>query len=140
LNFGSTYHKLSFKKCWSLQNKLSNLQLLVIDEISLISSDMLSCVEKQYIKDCTDPFGGVSILAVGDLFQLPPVCQTPVYGPVSDAVERLSNPLWEKFQLLELTDIMWQKEDRDFAEMLIRIRNGTQTNDDIQQLQKRNFV
>lgn len=41
------------------------------------------------------PFGGASILAVGDLLQLSPVVDSPVFAPPKNHVHRLSTSLWE---------------------------------------------
>ena len=54
-------------------------------------------------------FGGVSILAVGDLYQLPPVAQPPLFDVVSDAYASLygSGSLWkDEFEMIELDEIM----------------------------------
>ena len=64
----------------TLRSKLSRLTLLIIDEISTVGANMLLEIHKrlQQIKavmpDIT--FGGATILAVGDLYQLPPVCMS----------------------------------------------------------------
>ena len=42
--------------------------------------------------------------------------------------------MWEKFQLYELVDIAWQSSDPDFAQLLNRVREGQQTNDDLIQI------
>ena len=69
------------------------LQCLLVDEVSMVGSNMLLEIHKrlQEIKGASadKTFGGVSILAVGDLFQLPPVCQPHLFGLVSDAYARL---------------------------------------------------
>ncbi|KAK2886446.1 hypothetical protein Q8A73_020392 [Channa argus] len=71
------------------------------------------------IKGSQRPFGGTSLIAVGDFYQLPPVGQAK---PL--CVHDLSQiDLWqEHFQMVTLTEIMRQKDDTAFAEMLNRIR------------------
>ena len=59
-------------------------------------------------------FGGVSVLAVGDLYQLPPVAQPPLFGTVNDSYAQLypSGSLWvDEFKLIELNQIMRQRDD-----------------------------
>ena len=62
-------------------------------------------------------FGGASILAVGDLYQLPPVGQALLFHPVSDCYAQLygSRSLWvNEFQMIELTEVMRQRGDSAF--------------------------
>ncbi|KAL3988863.1 hypothetical protein ACER0C_013181 [Sarotherodon galilaeus] len=71
------------------------------------------------IKGTRRPFGGMSVIAVGDFYQLPPVRQSKPLC-VHDPSEI---DLWrEHFQMITLTEIMRQKDDVVFAEMLNRIR------------------
>ncbi|XP_025760247.1 uncharacterized protein LOC112844863 [Oreochromis niloticus] len=71
------------------------------------------------IKGSRRPFGGMSVIAVGDFYQLPPVRQSKPLC-VHDPSEI---DLWrEHFQMITLTEIMRQKDDVVFAEMLNRIR------------------
>lgn len=57
---------------------LDKLELLIIDEISMVRADLLDLVDYalRINRHINKPFGGVQILAVGDLFQLPPVIAT----------------------------------------------------------------
>ena len=59
-----------------------SVSLVIIDEVSMVGSNMLLEIHKrlQQIKGVTADvtFGGVSILAVGDLYQLPPVGYSPL--------------------------------------------------------------
>ncbi|KAM9812015.1 uncharacterized protein ACBT44_011392 isoform 3-T12 [Syngnathus typhle] len=101
--------------------ELSIAEILIIDEISMVSKDLFAYVNTRLkqIKGIDLPFGGMSVLAVGDFFQLPPVRQSKplcVYDPT-----RLDH--WrDNFKKITLTDIMRQKDDAAFAEVLNRLR------------------
>ena len=88
-------------------------------------------------------FGGVSILAVGDLYQLPPVGQAPIFSPVTDSYAKLyrSGSLWvDEFQMIELDEIMRQRGDTAFCELLCRVRTADCTNDDFSVLKSREIT
>ena len=57
------------------QRLYRNLQVLVIDEISMVRADMLDGIDKflRVNRESYKPFGGVQVIFFGDLFQLPPV-------------------------------------------------------------------
>ena len=56
-------------------HELRALKVLIIDEISMINHVLLDKISiyLELIKDCTDPFGGIQMIFVGDLYQLPPI-------------------------------------------------------------------
>ncbi|KAL6455400.1 hypothetical protein MHYP_G00361440 [Metynnis hypsauchen] len=114
------YQPLGDDKINSLRSKLGNLQILIIDEISMVDHKLLAYVHGRLrqIKQAGDysPFGKVSIIAVGDFYQLGPVKGKLLY------TEHAGVNLWQDhFSLAELTDIMRQK-DTEFAELLNRLR------------------
>ena len=134
----SGFQPLSHERLNSLRSKLSRLMLVIIDEVSMVGSNMLLEIHKrlQQIKGVSDDavFGGVSILAVGDLYQLPPVGQAALFSTVSDSYAQLygSGSLWvDKFQMIELTEAMRQRGDSPFSELLCRVRTNSCTSDDI---------
>ena len=69
------YKPLSDEKRNTLKTKYRYLTIVIIDEVSMVGSDMLNylCLRLQEIKGNREPFGGVHVLLVGDLFQLRPV-------------------------------------------------------------------
>ena len=135
---------LTQDKLNTLRMKLSNLQLVIIDEVSMVGSNMLLQVHKhlQQLKGSKDDtsFGNVSILAVGDLYQLQPVAQPHVFEEVSDMYARLhrSGSLWtDEFFMVELVENMRQRGDQRFAELLCRVRKAEHTEEDLDLLQSR---
>ena len=123
---------------------IRKLELLIIDEVSMVRADLLDAmdvvlrhVRRQYHK----PFGGIQVLFIGDMFQLPPVVQQDEweilrgYYPSAfffDArVLREAPPLY-----IELSKVYRQK-DIVFIELLNRIRTGDVTQDDINTLNAR---
>ena len=132
---------LTQDKLNTLRMKLSNLQLVIIDEVSMVGSNMLLQVHKrlQQLKGSKDDtsFGNVSILAVG---QLQPVAQPHVFEEVSDMYARLhrSGSLWtDEFFMVELDENMRQRGDQRFAELLCRVRKANHTEEDLDLLRSR---
>lgn len=130
---------LSHEKRNVLEQRLSKLKVLVIDEISMISEQILNhvherlCLAKKVLPSEANPFAGVSILAVGDFYQLRPVQGKALY--MSSTVHHVSDlapTLWSEFACVELTQIMRQKNDSMFANLLNDVRT--------QQPQKGSFV
>ena len=120
----SDYKPLAEDSLNTLRTRYQHLQLVIIDEISMVSVPQLSYIHGrlQQIKGTsqTSYFGNVSILAVGDFYQLPPVCPpTPLCFPNKEILKDLWNSL---FQKVELTEIMRQRNDAVFANMLNRLR------------------
>ncbi|XP_078328201.1 uncharacterized protein LOC144623627 [Crassostrea virginica] len=115
------YQPLGDEKLNSLRTKLGQLKLLIIDEISMVDKKMLTYIHGRLrqIKQTGDftPFGHVSVLAFGDFYQLPPVKGKPLF--INDCHFDLWN---DSFKLVTLYEIMRQKEDKQFAELLNRIR------------------
>ena len=108
----------------TLRAKYQHLQLLIIDEISMVSAIQLSYIHGrlQQIKGASDTsyFGNVSILAVGDFHQLPPIWPpNPLCFPHEEILKDLWNP---HFQIVKLTEIMRQRNDAILANMLNRLR------------------
>ena len=100
---------------------LSNAEILIIDEISMVSKELFAYVHwrLQQIKGNKKPFGGMSVLAVGDFYQLPPIGKAK---PLC-VYEETEFDLWkDEFTMVNLTEIMRQKDDRAFAELLNRLR------------------
>ena len=140
----NAFQPLSHDRLNTLRTKLSHLVLVIIDEVSMVGSNMLLEIHKrlQQIKGVSPDvtFGGVSILAVGDLFQLPPVAQSQLFSRVSDSYAQLyrSGSLWvDEFKMIELTQVMRQKDDGAFCELLCGVRTNDCTPEDIETLKSR---
>ena len=119
---------------------LSELKLLIIDEISMVSNNRLLHIH-QRLKEIfgtsnSKIFAGISIIAVGDLHQLPPIQQKPIFCRYSNDVYNLSHP-WHEFKMIELVEIMRQKDDQPFIELLNRLRIAQHTEADIRTIQSR---
>ena len=84
----------------------------------------------------------MSILVVGDLYQLPPVGQPWLFTTVNDSYAQLyrSGSLWiDEFEMIELSEIMRQRGDSTFTEMC-RVRTATCTPADIDMLKSREII
>lgn len=70
------------------------------------------------------------------MYQLPPIYKRTVFDDFKNDVFNLYHP-WHLFTMIELVDIMRQKDDQPFAELLNRFRTASQTEEDIQCNQSR---
>ena len=127
-----------------------NIETLIIDEVSMVRADLLDCVDAYLRLNGPDkrlPFGGVQMIFVGDLYQLPPVVprdeeeifETYYKDPYffnAKVFEKIS--LFSKlpFHVIELTKIYRQK-DAEFIKILDAIRNGEATEEHLVTINKR---
>jgi Trp operon repressor len=122
---------------------LQGMDLLVIDEISMVRADTLDAIDavlRRY-KNRYQPFGGVQLLMIGDLHQLPPVVKEDEWALLSQHYEtpyffssralQQSNPL-----TIELTHI-YRQQDETFIRLLNTIRENRTTQADIDLLNTR---
>jgi hypothetical protein len=140
--FGNDFISLSDKSRDSFRTQLRFLRIVIIDEISMVKSDLLYQLHLrlQEVKENAKPFGGVSILMFGDLMQLKPVRAKWIFDtPYSNQFAQAYNitKLWDLFQFVELTKNFRQGEDGEYAELLNRVRFGRQTSEDIKKLESR---
>ena len=140
LNANQSFTKpLSADKLNTLRVKYRKLSVLIIDEISLVSNELFAIINQrlQQIKGNSKIFGGIHVIVVGDLFQLKPVMGNWIFQDLTKAYGALAPNLWhDHFKLFELTQIMRQKDDQQFAELLNRLRIGCHTKEDVDLLQQ----
>ena len=123
----------------TFRSKSLDLSVVIIDEISMVSCSMFSFIDQrlQELKGTRIPFGGLSVIAVGDLYQLKPVTGDWIFNDMTHGASSLSTNLWkDHFEIFELNEIMRQKDDKEFAEMLNRLRVDALTNEDKMKLEK----
>jgi hypothetical protein len=129
----------------TLRSKLSGLKIIIIiDEISMVGATILKYLDerlRQIFQTPYEMFGGVSILAVGDFNQLPPVGDSMIFQTTKrDEYEIIAGPCrWRMFSIYELNEIMRQKDDLQFARALNNLANDKLNESDIALFNSRCF-
>ncbi|MDB5221698.1 MAG: family ATPase [Chitinophagaceae bacterium] len=134
--------KIRFNK--QRQLLLRKMELLVIDEISMVRCDTMDAIDtilKSVRRNYNTPFGGVQLLCIGDLHQLPPVAQRHEWNILEEYYSSPfffdSNVIKEQMPLLiELNKVYRQKED-SFVALLNKVRNNKMDVDDFEVLHQR---
>lgn len=140
-NRNSLFKNLHLSK--TKRDVLQELELLVIDEISMVRCDMLDAVDTilKVVRRSQQPFGGVQLLFIGDLYQLSPVAKPDEWAIMQTYYE---SPFFFHAKVMEeakplnieLTKIYRQNE-QTFINLLNNIRQGKVTNDDLSLLDSR---
>ena len=139
-NRGFDYCPLDVDRLNRVRVQLGKLKLLLIDEVSMVGSGMFNFINLrlQQIMGTQAVFGGVSMIVVGDLFQLKPVFDKWIFDNSLQSYGLLATNIWQEyFVMYELTEIMRQKEDKAFAELLNRLREGNHSEMDLKVLKSR---
>ena len=108
------------------------LDTLVIDEISMVRADLLDCIDaflRLYGRERSRPFGGVQVLLLGDLFQLPPVVppdEATIFGTYYASPYFFDARAWRDVPLtvVELTHV-YRQRDPGFVALLDAIRTSS---------------
>lgn len=139
-----TVQKIKQRKIRPRRRKLyKQLELIIIDEVSMLRADLLDCVDTflRMYGPCAQPFGGVRMVFVGDLCQLPPVVMarerhifnehyvTPYFFS-AHAFAGLD------YECIELQHV-YRQQDQDFIELLNRVRDNTVAAADLAALNQR---
>lgn len=125
---------------------IENLDEIIIDEVSMVRADLLDCIDtylKIHRNAKNEPFGGVRIIFIGDLLQLPPVVVEDerevfekAYGGKFFFASNSFKKIEESVKVFELKTI-YRQSDKDFIELLERIRKNMVTIDDLRKLNSR---
>lgn len=124
-------------------NTIKSLDLLIIDEISMVRADLLDGVDSvlRRIRRSSHPFGGVQLLLIGDLFQLPPVVKDHEWQMLAPHYSSpyffTSHALGKKeFVTIELQRI-YRQEDVDFIHLLNEVRSNSLKRESLNKLNTR---
>ena len=109
---------------------MRSLDLIVIDEISMVRADLLDAVDSvlRHYRRCDKPFGGVQLLLIGDLGQLAPVAKDEEWTMLSQYYETpyffSSHALRQTdYSVVELTHV-YRQSDRVFIDLLNKVRDN----------------
>ena len=121
------------------------LEVIIIDEVSMVRADMLDNID-HFLRTNgpkqDEPFGGIQLILIGDLFQLPPVVQKADAQILTMWGYRhpffFDAEVWHDYPLKcrQLTEVFRQK-DTNFLAILNRVRNATMDYDDLEELNDR---
>ena len=136
------YKPLDSNRLNTMRCLLGGLKLILLDEVSMVGNSMFNVQINNRLKDIKgskEDFGGVSIIAIGDLFQLKPVMDGLIFKDFDNSEYGVLTPnLWKKhFRMLELDEIMRQRDSKVFAEILNRLRERKHTEHDILKIKQR---
>ncbi len=159
-----TVQKVKRLGAWSPKKKLlQKVSMIVIDEISMVRADLLDCVDKFLRLNGPAghvPFGGVQMVFIGDLFQLPPVEKGFVHQYANGTNNTNEAPLFPRsganpqakyaspyffdseafrhttFQYVQLKTI-YRQQDRVFIDVLNAVRNNALTEEHLQIINQR---
>ncbi|NDW09449.1 AAA family ATPase [Dysgonomonas sp. 520] len=120
---------------------IQQVELIIIDEISMVRADMVDCIDRilrVYSGNMRTPFGGKQIVFVGDVFQLEPV----VTNDSKEIIDRFySSPFFFSANVFKETNLLpieftkiYRQTDQEFISVLDRIRTSNADASDLKKL------
>ena len=135
--------KETLKYTGAQRKLIREVELIIIDEISMVRADIIDFIDKVlriYTRN-PEPFGGKQLLLVGDIFQLEPVLkddERQLLQPFYPSPYFFNAKVWQQMPVvsIELRKV-YRQSDPAFIAILDRIRNNTATTADLQALNSR---
>lgn len=122
---------------------INRLDLLIIDEISMVRADMLDHIDSRLrtIRHIERPFGGVQVVMIGDVKQLPPVVDKrdgEILDDFYDTGYFFESQAFRAsvFLFIEFKKV-YRQDDEKFVSLLNRVRDNVVTDKDIEEMNKR---
>ena len=140
---------ISVKNRVELRDEWKNVEILLINEVSLLSAQLLSEIDHalRYAKECPDDwFGNVSVIFAGDFCQYPPVGGTLLYTPISryanqsnqEIQRRLGRLAWKNVDtVVTLTEQQQMRSDPAYGDAVSRLRVHKCTLEDVDMFNSR---
>jgi hypothetical protein len=125
---------LATKKLNQILKKIGNIDFLLVDEISMVDAVVFAQIDQRLrqIKNNDIPFGGIAVILLGDMMQLPPPAGVPLYkrfAPSSVYKELLPSEialdLFRQFQIFPLTEQIRASSDAKHTSLLESLRDTT---------------
>ncbi len=138
-NKGRYNQKISRQKL----SLIRSIELLVIDEVSMVRSDMLDAIDQtlRSVRRTNIPFGGVQLLMIGDIQQLAPICKDEEWDMLR---EHYTTPFFYGSHALAQTsyitiefDEIFRQKDIKFMELLNAVRENRITQQQLERLNSR---
>ena len=124
------------------QQVIRNMELLIVDEVSMLRADVLDAMDYmlQFIRKDKRPFGGVQVLFIGDLLQLPPVVKQEEWEVLKHYYKGMyffqSEVITQNPLLYVELETIYRQTDKLFISILNHLRENQLTPEDIKQLEK----
>lgn len=135
--------KETLKYTGAQRKLIREVELIIIDEISMVRADIIDFIDKvlRIYTRTPEPFGGKQLLLVGDIFQLEPVLkddERQLLQPFYPSPYFFNAKVWQQMPIvsIELRKV-YRQSDPTFIAILDRIRTNTATSADLQALNAR---
>ena len=138
-NSSQTHYRFSKEK----RNIIRSMDLLVIDEISMVRADLLDAIDSalRRYRDREKPFGGVQLLMIGDLQQLAPVVKENEWEMLKNYYETpyffASRALRETVYMTIELKTVYRQSDTFFLSLLNKIRENQADDEVLNELNRR---
>ena len=122
---------------------MQNLELLIIDEVSMLRADVLDAMDwtLRNVRKINSPFGGVQLLFIGDLLQLPPVVKQQEWQYLRNYYKGIyffnAKVIEEKSPIYIELEKVYRQDNQVFIELLNNLRNNAITQKDVDTLNER---
>lgn len=118
------------------QNLIRNVELLIIDEVSMLRADLLDAIDwtLRNVRKNNSPFGGLQVLFIGDLLQLPPVIKPEEWSVLQKYYRGIfffnAQVLQEQAPVYIELEKIFRQDDQLFIDLLNNLRNNQVTIED----------
>ncbi len=122
---------------------MQELDLLIIDEVSMVRADILDAVDfiLRTVRKRREPFGDVQVMLIGDMHQLPPVIKDPEWNILKNYYSGpyfFNSFVWQQLNAAEVElKKIYRQSDTRFLSILNNIRNQEMEEDDYEKLKER---
>ncbi len=123
---------------------MQQLELLIIDEISMVRCDVLDAIDlvlRHVRRQHSKPFGGVQVLYIGDMYQLPPVVKDEEWQLLGSCYE--NQYFFSSLAIIEQPPVyielkkVYRQSDQEFINLLNQVRNNEMGEEDYELLHSR---